>query len=52
MGKSSPRRTSAARHPELGVERAEVAGAERGQRDEHADTGRADEPEVEGERGL
>ena len=38
--------------PELGVEGAEVAGAERRQRDENRDAGRADEPEVEGERGL
>ena len=39
-------------HPELGVEGAEVAAAERRQRDEYGNAGRADEPEVEGERGL
>ena len=38
--------------PELGVEGAEVARAERRQRDENGDARRADEPEVEGERGL
>ena len=38
--------------PELGVEGAEVAGAERRQRDEYRDARGADEPEVEGERGL
>ena len=38
--------------PELGVEGAEVARAERRQRDQYGDARRADEPQVEGERGL
>jgi hypothetical protein len=39
-------------NPELGVERAEVAGAEDRQPDEYGDAGGADEPEVESEGGL
>ena len=38
--------------PELGVEGAEIARAERRQGDQYGDARGADEPQVEGERGL